>query len=64
MKKKGEESNGITAIIELLIKDSDKQLTKAEFTEEDAQKDYKTFMCGSQPTRRVPRPICSSRPWS
>ena len=46
-KKKGEESNGIIAMIDLLIKDLDKELTEAEFTEKDAQEDYKSFMSDS-----------------
>merc|ERR1719276_535939 len=50
-KKKGEESNGIIAMIDLLIKDLDKEMTTAEFTEKDAQEDYKTFMADSSAKR-------------
>ena len=50
-KKKGEESNGIIAMIDLLIKDLDKEMTEAEFTEKDAQGDYKTFMSDSSSKR-------------
>ena len=50
-KKKGEESNGIIAMIDLLIKDLDKEMTEAEFTEKDAQEDYKTFMSDSAAKR-------------
>lgn len=50
-KKKGEESGGIIAMIDLLIKDLDKEMTEAEFTEKDAQEDYKTFMSDSASKR-------------
>jgi len=50
-KKKGEESNGIIAMIDLLIKDLDKEMTESEFTEKDAQGDYKTFMSDSASKR-------------
>merc|ERR1711957_649537 len=50
-KKKGEESNGIIAMIDLLIKDLDKEMTESEFTEKDAQGDYKTFMADSSAKR-------------
>ena len=43
-KKNGEESNGIIAMIDLLIKDLDKELTEAEFTEKDAQEDYYSLL--------------------
>jgi len=51
IKKKGEESNGIIAMIDLLIKDLDKEMTEAEFTEKDAQGDYQTFMQDSSSKR-------------
>merc|ERR1719414_2606779 len=38
--KKSEESNGIIAMMDLLIKDLDKEMTEAEVTEKDAQGDY------------------------
>jgi len=50
-KKKGEESGGIIAMIDLLIKDLDKEMTEAEFTEKDAQADYQTFMQDSASKR-------------
>merc|ERR1719454_112181 len=37
--KKGEESNGVIAMINLLVKDLDKEMTEAETEEEDSQKD-------------------------
>lgn len=41
--KQGEGSNGVIAMIDLLIKDLDKSITEAEVTEKDAQKDYESF---------------------
>jgi len=41
--KKGEESNGIIAMIDTLIRDLEKEMTEAELTEKDAQEDYETF---------------------
>merc|ERR1719446_1705156 len=49
--KKSEESNGIIAMIDLLIKDLDKEMTEAEVTEKDAQEDYETFMKDSAENR-------------
>merc|ERR550537_586819 len=49
--KKSEESGGIIAMIDLLIKDLDKEMTEAEFTEKDAQGDYEQFMQDSATKR-------------
>ena len=49
--KKTEESNGIIAMMDSLIKDLDKELTEAEVTEKDAQADYETFMQDSATKR-------------
>jgi len=49
--KKGEESSGVIAMIDLLIKDLDKSLTEAQVTEKDAQGDYETFMTDSKDKR-------------
>jgi septal ring factor EnvC (AmiA/AmiB activator) len=43
-KKKGEESTGVIAMIDLLIKDLDKELTEASTAEKDAQADFETAM--------------------
>jgi chromosome segregation ATPase len=40
--KKGQESNGVIALIDLMIKDLDKELTEAEATEKNAQEDYES----------------------
>merc|ERR1711907_862619 len=42
--KSSEESNGIIAMLDTLIRDLDKEMTEAELTEKDAQEDYETFM--------------------
>jgi len=43
-KKKGEESTGIIAMIDLLVKDLDKEMTVAETNEKDAQGDYEQML--------------------
>jgi len=50
-KKKGEESNGIIAMLDLLIKDLDKELTVAKTEEKDSQSDYETMMKDSSEKR-------------
>jgi len=49
--KKSEESNGIIAMLDLLIKDLDKEMTEAEVTEKDAQGDYEVYMKDSSAKR-------------
>jgi len=44
MKPKTEENNGVISMINLLIKDLDKEMTEAETNEEDSQKDYEQSM--------------------
>jgi len=50
-KKKGEESNGVIAMIDLLIKDLDKEMTVAKTEEKDAQGDYESMMKDSADKR-------------
>jgi len=50
-KKKSEESSGVVAMIDLLIKDLDKELTEAEVTEKNSQKDYEAYMRDSAESR-------------
>jgi predicted nucleic acid-binding Zn-ribbon protein len=45
--KKGEESNGIIAMMDALSADLQKEMTEAEATEKDAQGDYEQFMADS-----------------
>merc|ERR1712224_1043424 len=42
--KKSEESGGVIAMIDLLVKDLDKEMTEASAEEKDAQSDYERFM--------------------
>merc|ERR1719231_2104633 len=42
--KKTEESNGVMAMMDLLVKDLDKEMTVATATEKDAQADYETLI--------------------
>merc|ERR1719463_335855 len=50
-KKKGEESTGVIAMIDLIVKDLDKEMTEAETTEKDDQADYETMMKDSAAKR-------------
>jgi hypothetical protein len=51
-KKKGEETNGVVAMMDLLIKDLDKEMQEAETAEKDAQADYET-MAGDAAEKRA-----------
>jgi chromosome segregation ATPase len=50
-KKKTEESNGVIAMIDLLVKDLDKEMQTAEVDEKDAQKEYEALMGDSAEKR-------------
>jgi chromosome segregation ATPase len=50
--KKGQESTGVIAMIDLLIKDLDKELTEATTEEKNAQADYEQAMKDSAEKRR------------
>jgi chromosome segregation ATPase len=49
--KKTEETTGVIGMIDLLVKDLDKEMTIAETQEQDAQKDYEQFMKDSSAKR-------------
>lgn len=49
--KKSGESNGVMAMIDLLVKDLDKEMTEAKVTEKDAQSDYEALMKDAQEKR-------------
>jgi len=51
--KKSEESNGVIAMINLLIKDLDKEMTEAETAEKDAQGDYEQMLSDSAEKRTL-----------
>jgi len=42
--KKGEDSNGVIAMMDLLVKDLDKEITEAEVEEKNSQGEYETMM--------------------
>lgn len=50
---KSEESSGVIAMLDLLIKDLDKEIREAEIEEKDAQADYEAMMKDSAEKRRV-----------
>jgi len=52
-KKSGEESNGVIAMIDLLIADLDKEMQVSEVEEKDAQKDYERFMADAADKRAM-----------
>jgi chromosome segregation ATPase len=43
-RKSSEENNGVIAMIDLLVKDLDKEMTEASTAEKDAQKDYEEML--------------------
>merc|ERR1719324_1224606 len=49
--KKSEESGGVLAMMDLLVKEIDKEMTEAEVEEKDAQNDYEKFMADSSSKR-------------
>jgi len=49
--KKSEQSNGVIALMDLLVKDLDKEMTEAEATEKNAQKSYQNFMADAASKR-------------
>jgi chromosome segregation ATPase len=50
-KKKSGESGGVIAMIDLLVKDLDKEMTEAQTTEKDSQADYEQMMKDSAAKR-------------
>merc|ERR1719221_1707738 len=52
-KKSGQSSNGVIAMIDLLVADLDKDIQTSEVEEKDAQKDYETFMSDSSEKRAL-----------
>merc|ERR1719195_2043000 len=51
--KKSEETNGVMAMVDLLIKDLDTEMTEAETSEKDAQADYEELMADSADKRKA-----------
>merc|ERR1719502_2491240 len=52
-KKKGEESTGVIAMIDLLVADLDKEIQEIETSEKENQKEYDQFMEDSADKRRA-----------
>jgi len=50
-KKSGESSNGVIAMIDLIVADVDKEIQTMELEEKDAQKDYEGFMADASDKR-------------
>jgi len=50
-KKSGESSNGVMAMIDLIVADVDKEIQTMEVDEKDAQRDYETFMSDASAKR-------------
>merc|ERR1719213_627805 len=50
-KKSGEESNGVIAMIDMIVADVDKEIQTMEVEEKDAQEDYETFMSDASTKR-------------
>merc|ERR550514_376618 len=52
-KKKGEESTGVIAMIDLLVADLDKEIQEIETSEKENQEEYDQFMEDSAEKRRT-----------
>jgi len=50
---KGEESNGVIGMIDLLVKDLDKEMTESETEEKTSQEDYEKFMADAAEKRSL-----------
>merc|ERR1719428_416023 len=48
---KGEEANGVMAMMDLMVKDVEKEMTEMEAEEKDAQADYEKMMADSSEKR-------------
>merc|ERR1719409_1706237 len=49
--KKGEESGGVIAMMDMMVADLDKEITEVEVEEKEAQKEYEQFMADSAAKR-------------
>merc|ERR1719333_875211 len=45
--KKGEESNGVIAMLDMMVADLDKEMQEVETEEKDAQEDYEKYIADS-----------------
>merc|ERR1719238_618114 len=51
--KKGEESNGVIAMLDMMVADLDKEIQEVEVEEKEAQKEYEQFMADSAKKRAL-----------
>merc|ERR1719343_641523 len=59
--KKAEETTGVISMIDMLIKDLDKEMTTAETEEKDGQLDYETMMKDSATKRAADSKLLSEK---
>merc|ERR1719482_1901971 len=52
-KKKGEESNGVMAMMDMMVADLEKEMQEAEVDEKNAQEEYTEFMADSKEKRAM-----------
>merc|ERR550514_2584213 len=52
-KKKGEESNGVIAMMDMMIADVNKEIQEMEFEEKDSQEDYEKMMADAKEKRAL-----------
>merc|ERR1719378_2044157 len=50
-KKKGEESNGVMAMMDMMVADLEKEMQEAEVDEKNSQEEYTEFMADSKEKR-------------
>merc|ERR1719486_892046 len=50
-KKKGQESNGVMAMMDMMVADLEKEMQEAEVDEKNAQEEYTEFMADSKEKR-------------
>merc|ERR1719262_1820441 len=50
-KKKGEEPNGVMAMMDMMVSDLEKEMTEADVDEKNAQEEYTEFMADSKEKR-------------
>jgi septal ring factor EnvC (AmiA/AmiB activator) len=59
--KKSEESSGVIAMVDMLVKDLDKEMTVAETSEKEAQKDYEAMMEDAKAKRAADSKLMSEK---
>jgi len=59
--KKSDESSGVMAMMDFMVKDLDKEMQVAETDEKDAQADYETFMADSKEKRTTDSKVLTEK---